>query len=74
MIKLLNNFDLPIGNYKVITSYGKIDGNLVIIDYGLNKQVYKTHYEEPRKRAAEKRRNKQYKFHEVSAKLEGVIN
>lgn len=74
MIKLLNNFDLPIGNYKVITSYGKIDGNLVIIDYGLNKEVSKIHYEEPRKRAAEKRRNKQYKFHEVSAKLEGVIN
>lgn len=45
MVDYLRNYKPPHGDLKRISSYGENkDGNVVLIDYGLNDYVAKTHY------------------------------
>ena len=45
---MIGNFDLDIGDFKRINSFGEIDGRLVITDYGLSGSVYRDYYEKRR--------------------------
>ena len=44
LLEFINNFDFQIGDFARPSSFGEIDGRLVITDYGLTKDVYQTHY------------------------------
>lgn len=48
VIELLHNWDLPVGDYTRISSYGIVTRNgkeiVVVVDYGLNKEIQKTFY------------------------------
>jgi len=48
LIEMINNFDLETGDFGRPSSFGEIDGRLVITDYGLTKEVYKKHYDQHR--------------------------
>ena len=39
VIDMIINFDIAIGDFMRISTYGEIDGKLVIVDYGLTKSV-----------------------------------
>ena len=41
---MVGNFDMEIGDFRRINSFGEIDGRLVIRDYGLTTSVYKQYY------------------------------
>ena len=41
---LIGNYDLPIGDFGRLANWGIYDGNPVIIDLGLNDDIYKEHY------------------------------
>lgn len=45
MIELILNYDLHSGDFSRPSSFGEIEGRLVIIDYGLNQQVFKQYYD-----------------------------
>lgn len=45
LLDMMVNFDMPVGDFGRISTFGEIDGRLVITDYGLTQDVYKTHYE-----------------------------
>ncbi len=49
LIEMIHNFDIEIGDFGRISSFGEIDGRLVITDYGLTKEVFKKHYDVYRK-------------------------
>jgi hypothetical protein len=42
--QLVGEMDIQIGDFGRISSYGEIDGRLVITDYGLTRNVWDTHY------------------------------
>ena len=44
LIEMIMNFDLEPGDFRRPSSFGEIDGRLVLTDYGLNKEVYRKHY------------------------------
>ena len=44
IIEMIQNFDLEPGDFQRPSSFGEIDGRLVLTDYGLNKEVYRQHY------------------------------
>jgi hypothetical protein len=41
---MISNFDLEIGDFSRVNSFGEIDGRLVVTDYGLSSSVYNTYY------------------------------
>jgi len=41
---MIGNWDMPIGDFSKLSTFGEINGKLVVTDYGLTKQVYDTHY------------------------------
>ncbi len=44
IIEMSINFDLDVGDFGRPSSFGEIDGRLVITDYGLTQDVYKKYY------------------------------
>lgn len=40
--------DMFAGDWNRISSYGELDGEVVLVDYGLSQDDYETHYEKPR--------------------------
>ncbi len=46
IFELMQNYDLPAGDLARISSYGEINGEIVITDYGLNGSTYKDFYAE----------------------------
>lgn len=45
MYYLISDFDLPVGDFQRISSYGvNSEGKIALVDYGLNRQVGKDHY------------------------------
>lgn len=48
LVGMINNFDLEIGDFRRPSSFGEIDGRLVLTDYGLTKKVYKKYYDRHR--------------------------
>jgi len=45
IIEMIQNFNLETGDFRRPSSFGEIDGRLVITDYGLTQEVYKKHYD-----------------------------
>jgi hypothetical protein len=45
IIEMIQNFNLETGDFRRPSSFGEIDGRLVITDYGLTQEVYKKHYQ-----------------------------
>lgn len=45
IIELILNYDLHPGDFSRPSSFGEIEGRLVITDYGLNQQVFKQYYD-----------------------------
>ena len=45
---MIGNFDMAIGDFSRVGSYGEIEGRLVIRDYGLTQSVFKQHYDKSR--------------------------
>ena len=43
------NFNLETGDFQRPSSFGEIDGRLIITDYGLTQEVFKNHYDKSRK-------------------------
>ena len=39
-----NDTGMPFGDFGVLSSYGELRGELVLVDYGLSKDAYETHY------------------------------
>jgi hypothetical protein len=44
LIEMITNFDIETGDFERLSSFGEIDGRLVITDYGLTKEVFLKHY------------------------------
>ena len=44
LMGLIRDFDMEIGDFGRGSSFGELDGRIVIIDYGLTKTVFNTHY------------------------------
>ena len=42
--RMCRDFDLEIGDFGRISSYGEVDGHIVITDYGLTSTVYQEFY------------------------------
>lgn len=49
LIEMVQNFDIETGDFQRPSSFGEIDGRLVITDYGLTQEVYKKYYDRSRK-------------------------
>ena len=45
LIEMIQNFNLETGDFQRPSSFGEIDGRLVLTDYGLTQQVYKKYYD-----------------------------
>ena len=50
IIDLCHNYDLETGDFGRPSSFGEIEGRLVITDYGLTKEVFRKHYAWDRKK------------------------
>jgi uncharacterized protein YozE (UPF0346 family) len=44
ILDLASNFSMPAGDFQRISSYGEINGKVVLIDYGLTEDIFKTYY------------------------------
>lgn len=59
LVDLMNNYDISAGDLGRVSTYGEVNRNgessIVVVDYGLNDEVYNTHYN----------RNKKYKLYEL---------
>jgi hypothetical protein len=44
LVDMVVNWDMGIGDFSRISTFGEIDGRLVITDYGLTQDVYNTYY------------------------------
>ncbi|MFW6219468.1 MAG: DUF5661 family protein [bacterium] len=45
IIDVFSNYDnLEFGDFYRLSSYGEVDNNVVLVDYGLNDEVYSSHY------------------------------
>jgi hypothetical protein len=51
LVSFIINFDLPFYDFCRLSTYGIVDGEIKIIDYGLTKDIYNTMYDRNRKRA-----------------------
>lgn len=49
IIEMSNNFELEVGDFGRPSSFGEIDGRLVLTDYGLTQEVYRKYYDRSRK-------------------------
>lgn len=48
IIEMTHNFNLETGDFRRPSSFGEIDGRLVITDYGLTQEVFKKYYDRRR--------------------------
>jgi len=48
VVELVQNFDLETADFQRPSSFGEIDGRLVITDYGLTQEVFKKYYKRDR--------------------------
>jgi hypothetical protein len=62
---MANEMNMRFGDFGRLSSYGEINGELVLVDYGLSDSVYTTHYERKPKQNAYGYYNRAYAYEHI---------